>query len=106
MSRPFLRLYAATGADDKEANRCIDAALSESGAAVINFSALSRTATVLAFAVAGDRVPALASRLEGSSVTLDPVSRELIAQWPARELADVEIRGSIKLTYVPAALRV
>lgn len=105
MARPFLRLYAATKADDKEASRCVDAALSASGAAVVNFSNVSKNATVLAFAVPGHRVPALASRLEESPVSLYQISREVIAHWPARDLADIEIRGSLKLTYLPQPAR-
>ena len=98
MARPFLRLYAETRADDNEANRRVDAALSASGAAVVNCSAVSRDATVLAFAIPGDRVPALASELEEPPLELDRVSREVIARWPADQLGDTEIRGSIKLT--------
>lgn len=37
---------------------------------------------------------ALASRMDGSSVTLDSISRKLVAQWLARELADIGLRGN------------
>lgn len=98
MARPFLRLFAATWSDDKEVSRCMDAALSASGADLVGFSVLSEDATVLAFAIPGNRVPELGTHLQEAPLSLDRISREVIAHWPADGMADVEIRGSIKLT--------
>lgn len=100
MSQPFLRLCGFTRVDRNDMTQRVDDALAASGAWIVNFAMFSNKATAIAFAIPGDQVPTLGSRLNETGLRLDGESLEAIAGWPADALAGVEIRGSLHLTFI------